>query len=207
MAASFLLQNFACVLLLEVYHVVAVHFSEKRMIRAENELPAGMPRSSAPGIRVRTQTSQNECEEVEALLGADRDMIPIWKERLRMCAGRTPLKQWLMMVVGLEYRLQIPRLAKRHLDLLVKWVREHVPHIRTLLSYGSERDHQEGFEQFEESRPIPPQTMIPVHSIRPHDGGSDNQQMQVETDGGDLFQEIGPIDDGDWANLEGLRWI
>jgi hypothetical protein len=177
------------------------------MMRGGNQFPGAVPDPSASPIGHRTEASQKECEEVEAQLGADRDMIPIWKERLRMCAGRTPLKQWLMMVVGLESRLRMPRLAKRHLDLLVKWARDHVPHIRSLLSYGSERDHQEGLEQFEESQPFPLEPMIPFDSIRPRDAASDNQHVPIEMDAGDLFQEMPPTDDGGWAISEGFRWI
>jgi hypothetical protein len=137
----------------------------------------------------RTEASRKECEEVEALLGTDSAMISIWKDRLRMYAGPTPLKQWLIMAVGLEYRLRIPRLAKRHLDLLVKWVRYHVPQFKKLLSYG---DYEQSHEELEASETPQMEPLGSGHSTVEEDHGLVNAARQFEAGPGVPFQDSDP---------------
>jgi hypothetical protein len=110
-------------------------------------------------------------EEVEAAIGADLPMIPIWKAQLRMYSGRTPLKQWLLEIVGLQNRLLIPRLAKRHLDLLVKWVRDNILRFKSVLSYP--HHHADGGE-LEDFEPIPMDLMISLQNVRSADHEAQN---------------------------------
>jgi hypothetical protein len=89
-------------------------------------------------------------------------MIPIWKHQLRAYARGGSLKRWLVMTVGMKYRLQIPRLARRHLDLLVKWVRDRIPAFRVMLAQPHQPNDQETFEALE---PVPLEFVTSVQTI------------------------------------------
>jgi hypothetical protein len=141
------------------------------MMASGGAVASSMHHSERSKIRGKTAASQKEMEEVEAAIGADLPMIPIWKEQLRMYSGRTPLKQWLLEIVGMQTRLLIPRLAKRHLDLLVKWVRDNIPRFKSILSCPHDPADGDELEDFE---PIPMALMISLQNGRIADHEAQN---------------------------------
>jgi hypothetical protein len=141
------------------------------MMASGGGFASSMHLSEGSKIRGKTAASEKEMEAVEAALGADLPMIPIWKEQLRMYSRRTPLKQWLLEIVGMQNRLLIPRLAKRHLDLLVKWVRDNIPRFKSVLSYPH---YPADGDQLEDFEPVPMALMISLQNGRSADHGAQN---------------------------------
>jgi hypothetical protein len=96
-------------------------------------------------------------------------MIPLWKKMLRGYTGGIPLKAWIVMTVGMQYQVQIPRLAMRHLDLLVKWSRDHIPAFRIALPRPYESDQEGQRDELEALEAPPLEPDVSLEDIFPAD--------------------------------------
>jgi hypothetical protein len=91
-------------------------------------------RMRRPPLPRLKQATQREREAVAEFLGPDADKVPYWVALLRIHFQSPRLKETLMAAAGPVLRERIPRLAIRHMDYLVKWLKDHDPRIASLLS-------------------------------------------------------------------------
>jgi hypothetical protein len=87
--------------------------------------------------------SKREREIVDEFLGPDSGKLRDWVTLLRSHFHTSRLKSTLLAAAGPNLRQRIPRIAMRHMDYLIKWLKINDPRFGGLLGEHTPDDWQQ----------------------------------------------------------------